>query len=137
MWVQVAPPSSDRYSPPSVASMLVHTRFGSAGETATVILPRTPAGSPGLRVSSVHVSPPSVDLYSPDPAPPLQSCHGRRYTSQSVAYSTPGLEGSMTRSAAPARGLLNSTRAHVRPPSRDRNTPRSSFGANGWPSAAT
>src|SRR6266542_4160857 len=29
---------------------------------ATPIFPSTPAGSPGLRVSSVHVSPPSVVL---------------------------------------------------------------------------
>src|SRR5690349_18979885 len=117
--------------------MFTQTRFGSAGETATVILPRTPAGSPGLRVSSVHESPPSVDLYNPDPSPPLQSCHGRRYTSHSVAYNTRGFDGSMTRSTAPAFGLLNSTRVHVRPPSRERKMPRSSLGANGCPSAAT
>ena len=40
------------------------------------ILPITPAGMPGARVISVQVSPPSVDLKSPEPGPPLQSCHG-------------------------------------------------------------
>ncbi len=35
-----------------------------------------PFGSPGFRVSSVQVWPPSVDLKSPEPSPPLHRIHG-------------------------------------------------------------
>ena len=61
------PPSSDLWSPPRSASTFAHTRFGSAPDTVTVILPSTPSGRPGLRVMSVQVSPPSVDLKIPGP----------------------------------------------------------------------
>ncbi len=70
--------------PPSPASTFAYTVRESA-PTATVIFPSTPEGKPGLWVSSVQVSPPSVDLKIPDPGPPLHSFHGRRYTSHSVA----------------------------------------------------
>ena len=62
-----------------------HTRFEFTGETVTPIFPITPAGSPGLRVMFVHVSPPSVDLKSPLPVPPETSFHGFRYACQNAA----------------------------------------------------
>ena len=43
-----------------------------------VILPSTPLGRPGLRVISVQLTPPSVDLKMPDSGPPLHSCQGLR-----------------------------------------------------------
>ena len=55
------------------------------------ILPTSPcAGSPGLRVISFHVSPPSVDLKKPLPGPPLDIWYSTRYASQSAAYITSG-----------------------------------------------
>ena len=47
--------------------------------------PTTPAGKPGLRVISVQVSPPSVDLYMPLPGPPLDIWYSMRYASHSAA----------------------------------------------------
>ena len=57
----------------------------SAGDTATPILPMRPRGMPGLRVNSVHVSPPSVDLNRPLDGPPLHNCQGLRHASQVAA----------------------------------------------------
>src|SRR6185437_12284740 len=45
--------------------------------------------------------------------------------------------GSITTSTAPTSGFLYSTFSHVRPPFRDRNTPRSVLGAYICPMAAT
>src|SRR5690606_5936600 len=135
--VQVAPASSDTNTPPESASMIAYTRFGSAPETETPTLPITPCGSPGLRVISVHVSPPSTDLNSPEPGPPLESIHSVRYASQKPAYMTCGFDGVSARSTAPARSLRYSTLRQVLPPSVLLNTPRSSFGPNSRPSAAT
>src|SRR2546426_6177106 len=57
---QVAPPASEGYTPPASASISAHTRVGFAGEMASPMLPSRPGGSPGLCVSSVQCSPPSV-----------------------------------------------------------------------------
>ncbi len=66
--------------------MIAHTRSGLAGETATPILPMNlPFGPPGLRVISVHVSPPSVDLNRPLSGPPLSMLQGVRFASQIAA----------------------------------------------------
>ncbi len=67
---QVAPPSSERKTPPSSASTIAQTRWGSAGDTVTPIFPIGGGGMPGFLVSSVQVSPPSVDLCSPEYGPP-------------------------------------------------------------------
>ena len=82
-----------------------------------------PAGRPFF--SSVHVLPPSTDLYGPLPFPPLYISHGRRYTGQNDAYTFRGLTGSMTTSTAPVVSSTNSTFSQVAPPSRVRNSPRS------------
>ena len=76
--VQVWPPLSERNTPPSSASTIAQTRSGFAGETVMPTLPTIPLGKPGLRVISVQVSPPSVDLKMPLPGPPLSSVQGLR-----------------------------------------------------------
>src|SRR5688572_12504409 len=95
-----------------------------APETDRPMSPQTPEGRPGLRVISVHVSPPSVVLNIPEPAPPDTSIHGRRCACHSPAYSTFGLLGSITRSTTPVESLRKRTRCHVVPPSFERYTPR-------------
>src|SRR5687767_12855109 len=98
----VAPASSERYRPPFGSfSISAYTRVPSAPDTLTPALPQRPDGSPGFFVISVHVLPPSVDLNSPLPGPPLDMPHGKRCDSHSVANSTAGLLGSSTTSAAP------------------------------------
>src|SRR5688572_9604761 len=96
-----------------------------------------PAGMPGLRVISVHVSPPSVDLKRPDPGPPLDIVNSLRNASHNAAYITFGLFGSIERSTAPVISLRKSTRRHVRPPSVLLKMPRSGFGALCLPNPAT
>jgi hypothetical protein len=116
-YFHVAPPSSERYTPPESASISAHTRADLAGETAMPMLPHNPAGSPGFLVSSVQCSPASVDLNSPLPAPPDASVHGRRTACHSPAYSTSGFDGSRIRSAAPVESFRNRTLFQVLPPS--------------------
>src|SRR5690349_20303444 len=50
---------------------------------------------------------------------------------------TLGSFGSMTMSPTPVESFLKKIFCHVLPPSFDRNTPRSGFGAQMWPSAPT
>src|SRR6266581_5053141 len=95
---QVAPASSDRNRPPPLASTIAYTRFGSAPETLTSILPTGPAGRPRRLVSSVQVVPPSVDLNSPLPGPPSSSSQNLRAACHIAAERTFGLDGSIDRS---------------------------------------
>src|SRR5262252_4469021 len=97
----VAPASSDRKTPPLSFSTSAYTRFESAVDTVTPILPIIPDGRPGLRVISFHVSPPSVDLNRPLPGPPLDIWYSTRYASHSAAYMTFGFRRSMLMSIAP------------------------------------
>src|SRR6266581_2954034 len=113
----VAPASSERNKPPFSFSTMAYTRFGSAPETATPILPSSPAGNPEFRVSSVQFSPPSVDLKRPLPGPPLDIWYSLRYASQSAAYITFGFVRSIEMSTAPVLASRKSTRRHVLPPS--------------------
>src|SRR5688500_19919065 len=115
--VQLAPALSELNNPPFSCSTRAYTRFGSAPDTDTPMRPMTPRGMPALRVISVHVSPPSVDLNSPLPGPPLDIWYSTRYASQSAAYSTFGFWGSTLRSIAPVLSLRKSVFFHVRPPS--------------------
>src|SRR5207248_11121765 len=114
---QVDPRSSERYTAPESGSISAHTRAGLAGETAIPMFPHRPVGSPGFLVSSVQCSPASVDLNSPLPAPPDTSVQGRRTACHRPAYSTFGLVGSRTRSAAPVESFRNRTLFQVLPPS--------------------
>ena len=91
------------------------------------ILPIMPAGRPGLRVISVQVSPPSVDLKKPLPGPPLDIWYSMRYASHSAAYITLGFLRSIATSTAPVLALRNSTFFQVLPPSVLLKTPRSSL----------
>ena len=86
-----------------------------------------PFGSPGLRVISFHVSPPSVDLKRPLPGPPLDIWYSTRYASHNAANITFGFLRSMAMSTAPVLPLRNSTFFHVLPPSVVLKTPRSSL----------
>ena len=128
--VQLTPPSSERNSPPESASTSAQTRSWSRGETARPIFPMIPLGRPLLRVISVQLSPPSVDLKTPLPAPPDTSSQGRRTACQSPAYRIRGLTGSSARSIAPVLSFRYRTLSHVLPPSLVRNTPRVAFGPN-------
>src|SRR6267378_2746678 len=91
---------------------------------------------PSLRVISFQVSPPSVDLKSPDRGPPLDMYDGPRRACQIAAYRMRGLAGSMARSIAPAESERNRILSQVLPPSFERNTPRSGFGSDGATSMA-
>src|SRR5579859_4569002 len=95
--VHAFPPFSERNIPPSSASTIAQTRSVFTGDTATPMRPRIPLGIPEARLRSVHVSPPSVDLKSPLPGPPLSKLYGDRFTSQNAAYKTRELPGSMAR----------------------------------------
>src|SRR5688572_28116730 len=97
--------------------MSAHTMDGLAGETASPTLPMSSLDSPGLLVSSIHFSPPSVDLKIPLPAPPLTSCHGFRPACQNPAYSVDGSAGSITSSIAPVESFRKRILFHVAPPS--------------------
>src|SRR3990172_454086 len=63
--------------------------------------------------------------------------HGFRWPRHIEAKTTFGLPGCSSRSAAPVESERYSTLRQVRPPSVERKTPRSTLGANGFPSAAT
>src|SRR6476469_1036405 len=102
-------------------------RLESAPETATPMRPTTPEGMPGLRVISVHVSPPSVDLNRPLPGPPLDIWYSTRYASHRAAKITFGFFRSRARSTAPVLLSRNRVFFHVLPPSALLNTPRSAL----------
>src|SRR5262245_14512563 len=133
----VAPASSDENRPPFSCSMSAYTRFESAPDTETPIRPIVPAGKPGLRVISVQVSPPSVDLNKPLPGPPLDIWYSTRYASHNAANITDGFLRSMVMSTAPVFALRNNFRCQVLPPSVDLKTPRSSLSAPYLPKDAT
>ncbi len=99
--------------------------------------PTSPDGMPGLRVISVHVSPPSVLLNSPLPGPPDDIWYSLRYASHNEAYSTLGLLRSMTMSMAPDLSSRKRTRRQVLPPSVLLKTPRSWLGTEYFPNDAT
>src|SRR4029077_14202698 len=95
-------------------------------------------GQPPVRRSGVSAPPPPpVDRCIPPPAPPETSSQGRRTNCHIPANSTRGLPGTMTRSAAPVVSFTKRDCCQVWPPAAVRNTPRSTLGAQTWPSAAT
>src|SRR5258708_3163913 len=125
---QVRPVSSERYNPAAPgASITAYTRLPRA--VAMPTRPHSPPGSP-LPRTSVQVSPPSVDLYSPLPGPPLGGywLHGVRRARHIAAYNKRGFSAANARSIAPTSAPLSRILRHVAPPSADRYTPRSSFG---------
>ena len=114
----VAPASSDTEEP---AVLVLDQRVDAvrvgAGDGRRRSCRSTPAGRPGLRVISVHVSPPSVDLNRPLPGPPLDIWYSTRYASHSAANITFGFLRSIATSTAPVLASRNSTFFHVLPPS--------------------
>src|SRR5438105_13984818 len=97
--------------------MFAQTRFELAPETVTPMLPQIPVGNPLLRVISAQLSPPSMVLNNPLPAPPEDSSHGVRPACHKAAYSTFGLFGSITRSTTPVESLRKRIFSQFRPPS--------------------
>src|SRR5258705_12051595 len=95
---------------------------------APPILPSPRGGRPGLGVISLRCSPPSVDLKSPLPGPPLDIEYSTRNASQSAANITLGLWGSIAMSTAPVLLSRKRTLRQVLPPSVVLKTPRSSLG---------
>src|SRR5260370_33362298 len=95
---QVSPASSERKMPPFSASTMANTRLRWAPEADTPILPMVPLGNPLLVEISVQVSPPSMDLRSPPPGPPLVRLHELRRAAQNDAYRILGSGGSIMRS---------------------------------------
>src|SRR5688572_18730896 len=96
------------------------------------------AGRPFATPSRVHVFPPSLERYTPEPSPPYVRRLGWRRWSHIVTYIRWGLEGSMAMSDAPVVGVSPARiSCHVFPPSLDRYRPRSPPGLNRWPVAAT
>src|SRR5437879_8415233 len=116
---QDSPPSSERYTPAFLrASTEAYTRLGRLGATAMPMRPR-PSALPGSPfVNSCHVSPPSVDLYSPLPLEmndsPLRISHGATRAAHRFAYTIRAFDGSKTMSAAPVFSSLYRTFCQLR-----------------------
>src|SRR5262249_785171 len=132
----VAPPSSDRYRPPSRgASTTANNRFGSDRDTSRPIRPSPSAAAGSPVVRGFQVSPPSVDLNSPLPGP----CHApfsHRPSPPPPAAWRPAARppSTVSPSSGPTAGAiapvfpsLYSPLPPVLPPSVVRNTPRSLF----------
>src|SRR5579875_405627 len=87
--------------------------------------------------SVVGRPPPSLFQVLPPSVLPLTCVHGLRCSVHIPAYSTFGLEGSISMSLAPVVSLTYSTLFQFLPPSVVMNTPRVGEGFHGSPSTAT
>src|SRR6266542_4930827 len=94
-------------------------------------------GGRPLPVSFVHDLPPSLVFHNPLPGPPPLNPHGVRRRWYDAAMRTLGFDGSITMSVNPVFSSTNFVFVHVFPPSVVLKTPRSWFGPNRWPTAAT
>ena len=94
----------------------------------------SPVGMP--LVMRCHVSPPSVERHMPLPGPLPANPNSRRRRWY-VAATSVRPSGEMTTSVAPVFASTQSTFCQVAPPSFVRYRPRSSFGPNRCPTAAT
>src|SRR5690349_7152946 len=104
---------------------MAYTFCGFWGETAIPMRPMLAEGAGSPPPRRFHVSPPSVDLYTPEPTPPYVRRFGWRRWSHMAAYTTLGFVGSMARSTAPVVELApGRTWVQCRPPSVLRYTPR-------------
>ena len=90
-----------------------------------------------LPVSFVHFLPPSVVFHSPLPGPPPLKPHGTRRRWYEAAKRMFGFDGSITTSVKPVSLSMKFVFVQVFPPSIVLNRPRSGFGPNRWPRAAT
>src|SRR5690349_19253209 len=93
------PPSSERYRPPSLASISASPRSEFA-PTDTPMRPHGFAGKPSPS-NDFQVVPPSPDLYRPLPGPPLLRVQGVRYACHREANRILGLFGSKLMSMPP------------------------------------
>src|SRR5688572_15638702 len=105
--------------------------------TSMSIFPMSFDGRPFVRRD--QVSPPSVDLKRPPSVagPPLMMSQPLRNPRYIPAYSSLGFAGLIASTRAPVELLTKRVFFHVLPPSIVLNSPRSSFGPKGEPSAAT
>jgi len=125
--VQVAPLSRVTWSSPSLVPAQI-TPF-SLGDSAmaTAILPTGVVGSP-CPVRRFQVVPPSRDMNSPLPRPPLNWPHVLMSICHMPARRIRGFRGSIAMSEAPVFSSTNSTLSQVFPPSTVRKTRRSGCG---------
>src|ERR1051325_11411958 len=93
-------------------------------------------GSP-LPANFVQVLPASTVFQMPLPGPPPLKPHGTRRRWYDAAYSVFGFDGSITTSVNPVFSSMNFVFVQVAPPSVVLYSPRSLFGPNRCPSAAT
>ena len=100
-------------------------------------MPIIARGMPGLNVTSVQVSPPSVVFQSPLRPEPASIPHGLRWNFHVLAKRMRGFVGSRLRSATPVLSFTYSTFFHDLPPSVVRKTPRSLLGPKACPSDET
>src|SRR5688572_12327097 len=110
--------------------------FGSEGANASAMRPILPAGRP-LPASRVHRSPPSSERQMPLPGPPPTKQHAVRRRWYVAANSVFGFDGSIAISVAPVFSSTYSTLFQLWPPFVLLKTPRSAFGPNRFPTAAT
>src|SRR5438093_3584943 len=87
--------------------------------------------------SFVHVFAPSVVFHKPLPGPPPLKPQGVRRRWYDAAMSTSGFDGFMATSVNPVFSSMNFVFVQVLPPSVVLYSPRSWFGPNKCPSAAT
>src|SRR5574337_1262129 len=130
-----SPRSVDDHKVPCVVGISAYRCSGLLGAAASVMRPVSPLGKPS--VSFFQVSPPSVERHTPPVALPLIMVQGLRCAVHMPANSTCGLPGSITRVEAPVLSSTYSTFCQVLPASVVLNTPRSGFGPQGLPCAAT
>src|SRR6266849_2354262 len=117
--------------------MSAYTVLGFEGATATAIFPTTCDGGSPCPTRRFQVTPPSRDIHSPLPGPPLCRCHVFTSNCHIPANTVFGSPGSIARSEQPVLASTNSTRVHVLPPSAVRYTPRSCCGPYARPRAHT
>src|SRR5262245_52115056 len=110
--------------------------FGFERATSSPMRPSTPSGKP-LPSSFVHVLPASAVFQIAVPGPPPLKPQEVRRRWYDAAYRVFVSTGSITMSVKPVSSSMNLTLAQVLPPSVVLYIPRSLFGPNRRPSAAT
>src|SRR5579875_469219 len=136
MQCQVLPESVLPHRMHFCVGTVAYTVLGDEG--AIAIRTRSVASVVGSPPPSLfQVRPPSLDFQMPPSVLPLICVHGLRCSVHIPAYSTFGLDGSISMSLAPVVSLTYSTFFQFVPPSVVMNTPRVVVGFHGSPSTAT
>ncbi len=95
--------------------MRAYNLSGEAGVIASAILPTSFLGNP-LSLSLFHDNPPSIDLKTPLPGPPLTLIHVLSFNCQAPANKILELLGSITISDIPVLSSIYKVCFHVTPP---------------------